>query len=808
MACPRSLARRVAFLVTAALLLAPAARAAKDDKPKAEKPRCGAGLFCAGAATGDITPPVTSPQFAYTFRNCATATAVEIGSHANGFQDHVEEGQAWLLQGGPSCAASKAAPGTDLYNKTWPPSEGTYGRLQANAFVLDDGKGQRVAIVQADLGGIPGQLHTYVAKRVEALGIDRAHLLISATHTHGGPGGIFQDLGYAAAGGDEYDPRIFEAVSSGVVTAIERAAARMTPARLAAGFGTITDANHNRRRDAWKLNPENALGIDTADAERLTVIRVDTSKGLPLGVITNFANHGVLHGTFNYWLSGDNQATTTRRVAAGIAAAAQADGIKLPRGWRVVDALTNGAPGDITPDGDDGGWNWDTYGHDDGLDNPAPFKQFAEFENAGMLQAPEALRVWRELEDDLTSDVTLDARLDFVCFCGQEVGDDPHDHFDRGEHEPEHDDPAYHAISREAILGADDGSTFPTTVFPSHHRETPRLIAHYPAAPQTTRVQIVRINDLGLASMPGEPTIQMGRRIERSVKAAGQGLFDEVITVGLANDYASYMATIQEYEAYLYEGGFSLWGQQTGNLLKERLVQIADAMREGRDLGPCTEDRGCMEPPDTSDLAMSPARLTPDIDVGTVEAHPDDVERFRGTSFAWVGGGPSAEWSPNDPLVELQRKVGRKWRTVSSDLDPEVPVHYKKYQGLSHWRAFFDPTKDWEPGTYRFHVTGRGATGAMTTEPYVLDSEPFTVKPSTALTIVQSKDDGSFSVVHPAPDPVANYRYRERVASTAKVNGTYPATFTLPKGQTLVVPPGGIVDAWGNTNGEPITLTG
>ncbi len=159
----RSLIRRALLAALVVLLLAPAARAAKDAAPT-PKLRCGEGLFCAGAATGDITPPVTSPQFAYTFRNCLTATAVEVGSHATGDpQDHIEEGQAWLLGGGPSCAASKVAPDTELYNKSWPPSEGTYGRLQANAFVLDDGKGQRMAIVQADLGGIPGQLHTYVA---------------------------------------------------------------------------------------------------------------------------------------------------------------------------------------------------------------------------------------------------------------------------------------------------------------------------------------------------------------------------------------------------------------------------------------------------------------------------------------------------------------------------------------------------------------------------------------------------------------------------------------------------------------------
>lgn len=758
-------------------------------------------MFCAGAFNGDITPPVTSPQFAYTLRACPVAVAAETAPKATDPQDHIEEGQAWLLKGGPTCAGSKASPDTELYAKTWPPSQGYYGRLQANAFVLDDGKGQRIAFVQADLGGIPGELHEAVAKRLGQVGVDREHLLISATHTHGSVGGIFQSPGYATLGGDQFDPRIFEAVVGGIANAVQQAALRLLPAKLGIGFGSIDNANRNRRGGAWSLNPEAAT--DPRHAPRLTVIRLDTTSGLPIGVITNFANHGIIHQTFNYFFTGDNQGTTTRLVSRAIAAEARAGGVKLPTGWKVVDTLLNGAPGDISPSADNAGWNYDHWGYDGGLDNGPPFGQFAEMENGGMRQTPEALRVWRSLGSSLKTDVTLDSRFDYVCFCGQAVGDDPFDPHDRGPAEPANagDDPGYHSVSVEAILGGDAGEDLGRTVFPSHHHEQPRIIG-VGTSPQTVRLQLLRINDLALAAMPGEPTVQMGRRIERSVVAAGGGLFKDAITVGLANDYVSYMATIQEYEAYQYEGGFSLYGQQTGNLLKERLVHLASHMKAGAPVEECTVDRGCVVPPDGSGLATAPVPLTPDVGAGVAEAQPSSVQRFVGTRFDWAGGGPAAEWTQNDALVELQKlSPSGTWGTVASDLDFEVPVHYQKSGGVHHWTAYFDPTKDQAGGAYRFHVTGHRATGPTITEPYVLDSAPFTVSKSTALTVVRAAD-GSCSVRHPAPDALANYRYREQVSSTATaaLAGRSCAAGT-------VLPAGSVRDAWGNTNGAAVTLS-
>jgi hypothetical protein len=267
----------------------------------------------------------------------------------------------------------------------------------------------------------------------------------------------------------------------------------------------------------------------------------------------------------------------------------------------------------------------------------------------------------------------------------------------------------------------------------------------------------------------------------------------------------SYMATTQEYEAYQYEGSFSLFGQQTGNALKERLAHLGGLIGVGAPVEPCTLERNYIEPPPTTELAIAPQATTPDVLAGTTEKQPADVQRFTGTSFSWIGGGPSAEWQQNDPMVELQRQSGSTWQTVASDLDSTVPIHYDKCGAESHWTAYTDPTVDATPGTYRFHVTGHSALAPGQVSPYTLDSATFTVSPYTYLTVVND-GVGVYHVANPAPDPLANYRYRPRYDGTATVAGL-GATFTVPVGQTRTIAPGEITDAYGNTNTQTITVT-
>src|SRR4051795_2153194 len=187
-------------LFTAALVLLPATASAADGS-----------ALRAGAGVADITPPTSSPMFAYTSRSMVFGPDQDILT---------DRGQQMVYD-----------PDTGMYAKTFRRGMGIHTRILTRAVVLErDGK--RYALAQADLGGLPYDLTQEVVKRIADTGITADRLLLSATHTHSSTGAIWpaDNSGYAYVGGDAFDPRIFELTAAGVATAIHRAVDGMQPA--------------------------------------------------------------------------------------------------------------------------------------------------------------------------------------------------------------------------------------------------------------------------------------------------------------------------------------------------------------------------------------------------------------------------------------------------------------------------------------------------------------------------------------------------------------------------------------------------
>jgi hypothetical protein len=67
-------------------------------------------------------------------------------------------------------------------------SEGVIQELYAKALALEDHSGKRVVLVTTDLLGFPAVVSHNVAERAEKqYHLTRAQLLLSSSHTHGGP---------------------------------------------------------------------------------------------------------------------------------------------------------------------------------------------------------------------------------------------------------------------------------------------------------------------------------------------------------------------------------------------------------------------------------------------------------------------------------------------------------------------------------------------------------------------------------------------------------------------------------------------
>jgi len=658
----------------------------------------------AGAASADLTPPIGTPMFAYTARS---GLANPENTPALGLQ---------LV----------ADPDSGLYAKTFVASRGIHTRVRARAIVLETPAG-KFALVQVDLGGIPFAMTQEVLRRLEGTGLRDDRVLISATHTHSSTGPIWpgDSQGYAALGGDAFDARVFALTADGIAEAIRAADARLAPARVGIGSSEVRGASRNRNKGPFARNAD--VPRDAAEREEvsinpsLSVIRVDTVDGRPLGAWSNFAIHPTSFGDGNLLFSGDNPGFTERIVEEGIRRDAARRGV--PATGEVVNVWTNSAEGDVSPNGDP-----DQPGDDIGEPgvplNPQaaahghahtaqeapkdPFQyapnSFGRAHLAGMRVARGVLRAWEDAGQRMRGAIALDSRQVYLRFDGTQADGEP--------------------VGPLAVLGGgvvDSAFCSPVDGLagPGQGRKYPGL-AGVGLVPDTAPVSVWRVGPLGLAAFSMEVTTQMGRRITGAVRANAGGLFERVALVGMTNAYQSYTSTPEEYDACEYEGSFTLWGRRQGPRLRDVATALARAL-SGAPLPPSAPEPPALLLPQVPAPAPEP---TPEA--GTALDQPAPVvRRFGRAEFRWRGGNPQVDAPRGATFVALQRQAGDgSFSTVATEDSFYDTV---ERDDANVWTERFQFTECTPEGTYRFRVTGRADRGAGP-EPYELDSRPFRVE--------------------------------------------------------------------------------
>ena len=159
------------------------------------------------------------------------------------------------------------------------PATGTHDPLTARALVIDD-----TAIVVADVLGF----HEETCARIRARsGFADDHVVVIATHTHGGP------MPMPGRGGGDADPRFLQQLEDGCVEAIRLAAERRQPARLLAGNGANPGIAFNRRRDGGPIDPT------------VPVLQVEALDGTVLAVAFALGCHPVVLGAGNRLYTAD-----------------------------------------------------------------------------------------------------------------------------------------------------------------------------------------------------------------------------------------------------------------------------------------------------------------------------------------------------------------------------------------------------------------------------------------------------------------------------------------------------------------------
>jgi Neutral/alkaline non-lysosomal ceramidase, N-terminal len=263
------------------------------------------------------------------------------------------------------------------------------------------------------------------------------------------------------------------------------------------------------------------------------------------------------------------------------------------------------------------------------------------------------------------------------------------------------------------------------------------------------------------------------------------------VPIGMGNDYNGYIASYREYQrGDHYRKALTGWGPHSSDYMATRLVQMGRHLNGGPDVGRLLDDS---PDPDgdnpvlmqkaVADLALNDARAralgeggtaairayeaTLPRDGGSAGAveQPEDVERFGGAFFEWVGGSNYTD----DPVVRVQRRVGMRWEdyadqtgevvtTLKFPAAQETPAYASgtyTWRWTAHFEAFVsrydlggERPRATPAGTYRFVVFGKRREAGGLVRPYQLVSDEFAVRPWDGITAgdLRSEPDGTVSL--------------------------------------------------------------
>ncbi|OBH15332.1 alkaline ceramidase [Mycolicibacter terrae] len=612
-------------------------------------------------------------------------------------------------------------------------TSGLHNRLRARAFVFVDATtGARLLLVVCELPLLLESVHHEVLGRLAA-GYGElytfSNVMLTATHTHCGPGGYGDHRLYNSNTGG-FRPQTFTAIVDGICEAVDRAHADLSPATLSLAVGRLHDASSNRSPSAFARNPaaDRAYFPDAIDPQT-TLLRIERNGRL-VGAVNWFATHGTSMTNRNTLISGDNKgyaAYQVERLDRGVDYLA-------PEPPEFVAAFAQTNAGDMSPN----------LNH-----RPGSGPTEDEFENTRIIGARQA-----DAATDLTTghgvEVTggLDARATYVDLSDFEVAPEF-----TGDGRTHRTGPALAGAA--ALAGTDEGPgpLHPLTrqgrnriidalVANTVYRRSPRLRdAHAPKGaigpgsrlnkaltlmPNGGPVQLLRIGQLYLIGIPAEVTIVAGLRLRRTVAAIVGAELRDVLVAGYSNGYLHYVTTPEEYEEQRYEGGSTMFGRWELAALQQVVAGLATAMREQR---PAPVGTAPTAPPRTR---RSRRRVRPDEPAaghrfGDVVQPPRSHYQPGATVTAvFAGAYPNNDLHRGGTYLRVERETADGWCTVADDGDWSTMFRWRRAGGRgSTVTVTWTVPADAAAGRYRlrYHGDARGRDGRISafsgaTEPF------------------------------------------------------------------------------------------
>ncbi len=219
-------------------------------------------------------------------------------------------------------------------------AQGVHDPIFCQALVLRQ-TAQETAVVSCDLVGISAILRQKVSQKLAPLGIRSENLMLTATHTHSGPGG-FHDLPLFAAGFGTYQEAYTELIASEIVSAVKKARLNSQKARVKLGHQPVYDLIWNRRdpyaafdHGSRRFQHWAKRAVGQFKPPVLSTIWFESLQGIPFAVVFHLPMHNTVYGADNVLLSADWAGVARRELAN------QRPGLQA--------LYLNGAEADLTP---------------------------------------------------------------------------------------------------------------------------------------------------------------------------------------------------------------------------------------------------------------------------------------------------------------------------------------------------------------------------------------------------------------------------------------------------------------------------
>jgi neutral ceramidase len=606
-------------------------------------------------------------------------------------------------------------------------TSGIHIRLRSRAFIVGDAH-KRVVFVSADLGMLFQMVKLKVSERLASDPelspyYDERNVLLCATHTHGGPGGYSGYFLYDVTIKGFIRPH-FDAIVDGIYQSIRRAHANLQRGRILINEGVLEGVGGNRAEVPYANNPADERSRYEGNTDKtFTLLKLVAESGEEIGMINWFGVHPDSIGPGNTLITGDNK---------GLAAYLfeKDKGTDYLAGKTFVAAFAQASAGDVTPNV--------------GFGQAPPevtFEKNKSLANATRKQYQKAVELYDTAAEPLTGSIDfrhewVDMRALYVESAGTTTAAAAMGASFSAGSPLDNPSPAFlfpNGTTVDALSWGKDkraalrhlmlSSLFApwpkslSAAYKKSHAEKPILlptgIAHLNLSgptmtPQIMPLQILKIGSLAIVAVPCEVTTMAGRRFKATATSelASLGVKYAVVS-SLANSYASYIATREEYAMQWYEGAATQFGphQQAG--FQQEYAKLCRAIVRGEDVphGPT--------PPDVTrqTVNFAPKVWFDEVPFGKQfgEVHKAPASSYKRGEIVvaqFWGGHPNNNFRIQDTFLTVERLVGDSFTIVARDWDPETTYRWERRGLACSVITISWDTKDAVPGVYRIRHTG------------------------------------------------------------------------------------------------------